>query len=64
MSLRVITERGRVVEEHRHAVTSQLVEHDYLISIHAGQPIWGQTPDGLKLPGFGGISQCVQTGSV
>ena len=64
MSLRVIIERGRVVEAHRHAVACQLVEHDYLISIHAGQAIWGQTPDGLKLPGFGGISQRVQTGPV
>ena len=58
------THRGRVAEEHRDAVACQLVKHDDLIGIHTGQAIWGETPDRVKLPGFGGISQRIETGAI
>jgi hypothetical protein len=42
----------------------QLIEHNDLIGVDAGQPIRGQTPDGIEPPGFGRVAQRIKTGSV
>jgi len=62
--LRIIGKRWGVVEKHFHAMTCQLVEHDDLIGIHPSQSIGRQTPDGIKLPSFGGIAQRVEARAV
>lgn len=39
----------------------QLVDHDDLIGILPRQPIGRETPDGVKLPGIGGVAQGIET---
>jgi hypothetical protein len=41
LRLRVIGKRRRVVKKHCDAMACQLVEHNDLIGVDAGQPIWG-----------------------
>jgi len=37
----------------------QLIEHDDLIGVDAGQPIRGQTPNRFDQPGLGRVAQGV-----
>jgi hypothetical protein len=37
----------------------QFVEHQHLVGVGAGEPVWGQAPYPLDEPGLGGITQRV-----
>ena len=42
----------------------QLVEHQHLVGVGAGEPVRRQAPHPFDEPGLGGITQCVQAGAV
>ena len=62
--LRVVIDRWRIGEPHGHAVAGQFVEHDDLIGIDPGEPVWRQAPNDVDQAGLGGVAQGVQAGPV
>jgi len=41
LGLRIVIERWGVGDPHAHRVAGQLVEHDDLVGVHAGEPVRG-----------------------
>ena len=64
LGLRVVIERWGVGEPHADPVAGQLVEHDHLVGVDAGEPVRGQAPHPLDQPGLRGVAQRVQPGPV
>ena len=62
--LRVVIDRWRVGEPHRHAVAGQFVEHDDLVGVNPGEPVRRQAPHHVDQLGLGGVAQGVQAGPV
>ena len=63
--LRVVGGQPRGVgERHHDAEAVQLVEHQHLIGVGAGEPVRRQAPQPFDEPGLGGITQRVQAGPV
>ena len=62
--LGVVVDGGGVGEAHHHAVAGQLVQHDHLVGVAAGEPVGRQAPHGLDQPGFGRVPQPVQPRAV
>lgn len=60
----IIARRWGVGKPYGHPVPGQLVEHDHLVGVDAGQPVRGQAPDCFEQSGLGGITQRVQSGPV
>jgi hypothetical protein len=49
----------RVGEGDGDSEARQLVEHEHLVGVGAGEPVRGQAPHSFDEPGFGGITQGV-----
>ena len=64
LGLRVVVDRWGVGEPHADPVAGQLVEHDDLVGVDAGEPVRGQAPHPLDQPGLRGVAQRVQPGPV
>jgi len=55
---------GSVGEAHRDPEAGQLVQHEDLVGVGAGEPVRGQAPHQLEQAGLGGVAQRVQAGPV
>ena len=63
--MRVVGGQPRGVgERHHDAEAVQLVEHQHLVGVGAGEPVRRQAPHPFDEPGLGGITQRVQAGPV
>lgn len=60
----VVVDRWGVGEPHADSVAGQLVEHDHLVGVDAGEPVRGQAPRPLDQPGLRRVAQRVQPGPV
>jgi hypothetical protein len=56
LGLRVVVQGWGVGESHADPVAGQLVEHDDLVGVDAGEPVRGQAPDSLNQPGLCGVA--------
>jgi len=62
--LRIVADGWGIREPDGDAVAGQLVEHDHLVGVDAGQPVRGQAPHGVDEAGLGGVTHRVQAGAV
>jgi hypothetical protein len=51
-------------EQHRHTVAGQLVEHDHLVGVDAGEAIRRQAPYGVEEPRLGRVTKSIEVGAI
>src|SRR6185437_10632231 len=61
---RIVVNRRSIEVANLDAMPEQLVGDQNLIGMAASQSVGGQAPDLLEQAGFGGVAQCVETGTV